>query len=84
MRDHWKLWIEVGKAIAADPKVQALCPVCAAATLDVWDTPWEKEPERWERHMRCPACSAYNSLRMEAPAPATPSTQRPESSLKRH
>ena len=70
MRDHWKAWVEVGKAIAADAKVQVACPVCAAATLEVWDVPWEAEPKRWERHMKCPACGAYNSLRMKAEPPA--------------
>ena len=66
MRDDGKAWVEVGKAIAADAKVPVTCPVCAEATLEVWDVPWEAEPKRWERHMKCPACGAYNSLRMKA------------------
>ncbi|ETW93834.1 MAG: hypothetical protein ETSY1_37520 [Candidatus Entotheonella factor] len=66
MSDHWKAWVEVGQAIAADAKAQVTCPVCAGATLEVWDVPWEVEPKRWERHMKCPACGAYNSLRMKA------------------
>lgn len=66
MGDPWKAWVEVGQAIAADAKAQVACPVCAEATLEVWDVPWEVEPKRWERHMNCPACGAYNSLRMKA------------------
>jgi C4-type Zn-finger protein len=65
MQDDWKAWVEVGKAIAADAKVKVTCPVCAKATLEVWDVPWEAEPKRWERHMQCPFCGAYNSLRMK-------------------
>ena len=73
MHDHGKTWVEAGKAIAADAKAQVRCPVCAEAILEVWDTPWEAEPKRWERHMRCPACGGYNSLRMKAPVQATTS-----------
>ena len=70
MRDPWQAWVEVGKAIAADAKAQMACPVCAAATLEVWDVPSGTAPQRWERHMQCPACRAYNSLRMQAEPPA--------------
>jgi hypothetical protein len=56
-------WIHAAKVLATDPRAEVLCPRNEDALLVVTDD--AEEPERaFERHMRCPKCGAYNSIRM--------------------
>lgn len=62
-----KRWIEAGKVLAQDANAQVLCPVCQADTLKVADVRSEINPTELERHMKCSACGAHNSLRLVRP-----------------
>jgi C4-type Zn-finger protein len=58
-------WIEAGKTLSVDSNAKVKCPVCESATLQVKDERSESEPSLLERHMTCPSCGAYNSLRLK-------------------
>lgn len=57
-------WIEAGKILAGNPKAKVLCPKNQDAELVVTDESPREHPEIIERHMRCPKCGAYNSIRL--------------------
>lgn len=58
--ETWKSWVEAGRALGLDPNAKVRCPNCAQADLVVQDQ--LVGSGHWERHMRCPACGAYNSM----------------------
>ena len=65
MSEQWKKWVEVAKEVSANSNADVRCPICNTAKLAVWDEHWEKDSNRWERHMRCPKCGATNSILMK-------------------
>jgi hypothetical protein len=67
--DITKRWIEAGKLIATDSCAKVPCPACQAAALQIEDVRSEINPSLLERHMLCPQCGAYNSLRLTRPQP---------------
>jgi hypothetical protein len=62
MSEEYKRWIEATKILGTHPTTQVLCPRCQASPLAVTDQPLDATHK--ERHLRCPMCNAYNSMRM--------------------
>jgi uncharacterized C2H2 Zn-finger protein len=63
MNEETERWIKAAKILSTDPGAQVLCPRCRASPLSVTDQPLDATHK--ERHLRCPKCNAYNSLRMQ-------------------
>jgi hypothetical protein len=57
-------WIEAGKILSENPVAKVLCPKNQDAELVVKDESPPDQPELVERHMQCPKCGAYNSIRL--------------------
>jgi ssDNA-binding Zn-finger/Zn-ribbon topoisomerase 1 len=64
MKDETKRWVEAGTTLGKHPGVPVKCPVCQQGNLEVQDQ--MLGGGKFERHMRCPRCGAYNSMRMSA------------------
>jgi len=62
MNEESKRWIQAGVTLAREAKARVKCPVCQQAELDIQDQ--LLGDGRFERHMRCPRCGAYNSMLM--------------------
>jgi predicted RNA-binding Zn-ribbon protein involved in translation (DUF1610 family) len=69
VKDERQRWVDAGIALAKDPRAVVVCPHCGKANLEVTDQSLGNH--QLERHMRCPLCGAYNSLRMSASEPPT-------------
>jgi len=64
MNEERNRWIEAAKVLANDASAKIQCPKCQDATLVITDQITQENPTIIERHMRCPECSTYNSLRL--------------------
>jgi hypothetical protein len=53
--------VRIGEDVS-EKLTQVLCPRCLAIPLSVTDQPLGATHK--ERHMRCPTCNAYNSIRV--------------------
>jgi len=62
MNEESKRWIDAGKILGLDPTAHVLCPKCQTEVLSVTDQPLDAT--HLERHLRCPKCNAYNSIRL--------------------
>jgi len=64
MKPEIDRWIEAGTILVKNPQTRVLCPKNRDAYLVVTDASPPENPHVIERHMRCPKCGAYNSLRL--------------------
>ena len=62
VNDESRRWIGRGTILAAGPTAQVPCRRCQAAMLSATDQPIDVR--HIERHLRCPACGAYTSVRI--------------------
>jgi hypothetical protein len=64
MKTEIQRWIEAGKILSQNPRAKVLCPKNQDAELVVTDQSPLDDSTLVERHMRCPNCGAYNSIRL--------------------
>lgn len=59
-------WVAAGTALVVDPLARVACPRCGSACITVQDAPLV-QTGGVERHLRCPACGAYEAILMRRP-----------------
>ena len=56
-------WIVAAKILAVNPEAKVICPKCTRGVLGILDQ--KLDSDVLERHLSCPKCGAYNSMRMK-------------------
>ncbi len=69
MKESSKMWVKAACVLGTDPNKEFLCPECQQCNLAVEDVTFEKDPELFERYLRCPNCKAWNVMRLRRPIP---------------
>lgn len=75
MKDYSR-WVDVVNALSENPTARVRCPEKNDAELEVTDVLIEGDPERIERHLRCPACGANSAVLMRRQKPGQEDARR--------
>ena len=51
-------WVEISRILESEPDAKITCPECAESTIEVTDVPFPKQPQRIDRYLICPRCTA--------------------------
>lgn len=64
-----KLWIDVAASLVQDPRLQLLCPNCAASILVVKDIPFDEMRLELggERLLTCVSCGTTEAILIRKP-----------------
>jgi hypothetical protein len=65
-------WVEAGINLSIDSNTKILCPDCHKAILKTCDIASPIDELKFERHVHCECCGAYNIILMNIPSRVKP------------